>query len=281
VGSEGEFSTPLLPAGSKLPEFYGISKNELEERQSLADKLRAVLSDNRLVEYRPAEFGIDRLPAAGSPYDSVAGIKQEEVPEAVASPLGPGANRPSMSDTDATSERSAPGKANIVGFSAEPEAEFAKRQALDSQLAFDELNEARSGAYGDTAGSGVSDDALSDDKGVRERDNALPRVTDLKLDEAYQKKSVDLEQAQMQQHKASSRPESPTRITRKEKISVPEPVTLTAGERADDLGGVPELRISTFESEINPLEFSLLDSGHLFCSVKSGERVNVMYRVCS
>ena len=281
VGSEGEFSTPLLPTGSKSPEFYGISKNELEQRRSLADKLRAVLSDNRLVEYRPSEFGIDSQGAADAPYDSVAGIKQEEVPGVVASPLSPGVNMPSMSDTDATLERSTPGKANKVGFSAESEAEFTKRQALDSQLAFDELNEARSGAYGDTAESGAYDDALAQgkdkakDKGVRERNNALPRVTDLKLDEAYQKKSADLELAQRQQQKVSSRPESPARITRKEKISVAESVAQMAGERDDDSAGESELRISTFESEIDPLEFNLLDSGHfvLFRKVwREGER---------
>ncbi len=275
VGSEGEFSTPLLPTGSQSPDFYGISKNELEQRRSLADKLRAVLSDNRLVEYRPAESGIDGRVAADSPYDSVAGIKQEEVPEAVASPLNPGANKPAMSEREATLERSASGKANIVGFSAESKTGIAKRQTLDSQLAFDELNEARSGAYGDMPGSAASDDTLTDAKGGREREIALARVADLKLDEAYQKKSADLEIAQRQQQKASSRPESPARITRKEKISVPEPITRMAGERDDDSAGASELRISTFESEIDPLEFNLLDSGHfvLFRKVwREGER---------
>ena len=279
VGSEGEFSTPLLPTGSISPEFYGISKNELEQRRSLADKLRAVLSDNQLVEYRPSGFGIDGQGAADAPNDSVTAIKQEEMPAVVESPLSPGANMPSMSDTEATLERSTAGKANKVGFSAEREAELTKRQAPNSQLAFDELKEARSGAYSDTAETGAFDDALAQDKrkdkGVRERDNALPKVTDLKLDEAYQKKSADLELAQRQQQKAGGQPESPARITRKEKISVPESVAQLAGERDDDSAGKPELRISTFESEIDPLDFSLLDSGHfvLFRKVwREGER---------
>lgn len=262
VGSEGEFSTPLLPTGSQSPEFYGISKNELEQRRSLADKLRTVLSDNRLVEYRPAEPGIDGRVAADSPYDSIAGIKQEEVPEAVSSPLSPGANEPAKLEKEATLERSTSRKADIVGFSIESTTGIAKRQALDSQLAFDELNDTRSGADGDMAGLGASADTLTDARGVRERDNALPKVTDLKLDKAYQKKSADLEMAQRQEQKAGSRPDFPARITRKEKISVPEPITRIAGERDDDSGAEAELRISTFESEIDPLEFSLLGSGH-------------------
>jgi signal transduction histidine kinase len=60
-----------------------------------------------------------------------------------------------------------------------------------------------------------------------------------------------------------------------EQIAIPEPAQLDVSEPLANVAGPSELRISTFESEVDPFEFSLLDSGHfvLFRKVwRDGER---------
>lgn len=54
------------------------------------------------------------------------------------------------------------------------------------------------------------------------------------------------------------------RKKRTEQSALPEPVALEADQQAiTNVAGLTDLRINTFESEIDPFEFSLLDSGHL------------------
>ena len=95
--------------------------------------------------------------------------------------------------------------------------------------------------------------------------SALGRVEDLKLDYRYQYRSAD------DSGRALSSPAPATKRMRKERTALPEPLdesgsALPAGARQgiaaspSQTGG--KIRIRTFESEIDPLEFSLLDSGH-------------------
>ena len=94
----------------------------------------------------------------------------------------------------------------------------------------------------------------------------LGRVEDLKLDYRYQYRSADDSGREL-----SSPAPAAARRMRKERTALPEPL----GESGSALSGraLPggttsssppggEIRIRTFESEIDPFEFSLLDSGH-------------------
>ena len=107
----------------------------------------------------------------------------------------------------------------------------------------------------------------------------LGRVEDLKLDDRYQSEAADEVQRQIM----SEAPVAAKRA-RKERSALPEPAddsgtTFFEGAREAD-APVPsrlksEIRIRTFESEIDPFEFSLLDSGHfvLFRKVwRNGQR---------
>jgi signal transduction histidine kinase len=108
-----------------------------------------------------------------------------------------------------------------------------------------------------------------------ERQNTIGKVSDLKLDEDLQKKSESLERAQEQQRQEISRDYAPSRAKRREQIALPESVPSADREEITNVAGPTDLRINTFESEIDPLEFSLLDSGHfvLFRNVwREGER---------
>ena len=154
--------------------------------------------------------------------------------------------------------------------------EYIDLDADSSQLAFDALNEAPSRAYRGLAKAedeGAAASPMVEE--AREQENKLGRVADLKLDSAYQEKSAELELAQKRSAKTKVRPEVAARVTRKEQISIPEPVAQAPGEFDDSAGSRSDLRINTFESEIDPLEFSLLNSGHfvLYRKVwRGGER---------
>ena len=107
----------------------------------------------------------------------------------------------------------------------------------------------------------------------------LGRVEDLKLDYRYQSESADESSA-----RSRARRPSHAKRARKERSALPEPAdesgtTLFEGAREADTPAQSrlksEIRIRTFESEIDPFEFSLLDSGHfvLFRKVwRDGQR---------
>lgn len=210
VDMDGGFTTPMLPAGSKTAESYGISNIEYRERQALADRIRVVLSENRLVE--------DRLNEA------------------------------------------------------------IERQDLDSQMAFDDLKALPAGTRSPAAESNNPQALMAEAEESPERDTNLGRVADLNLNAAYQKRSADLEQAQQSATMESAKADYGARATRKEKISLALPAASAvqaSGTPDEVLRDTSDLRISTFESEIDPLEFSLLNSGHfvLFRKVwRDGER---------
>jgi len=128
----------------------------------------------------------------------------------------------------------------------------------DSQQNFDELNQPRKGAP------------------LELRFNRIGKVSDLKLDANLQKKSEEIEREDIQeQASADGFAYSPSRSKRREQIALPESVVNTGGEILANVAMPTDLRINTFESEIDPFEFSLLDSGHfvLFRKVwRDGER---------
>ena len=101
----------------------------------------------------------------------------------------------------------------------------------------------------------------------KERLNTLGKVADLKLNPAYQKKSEVAEQLlQEGQGRDEASVDAPGRAKRREQIALPESAAVASmpatAQPVANLAGPVDLRISTFESEIDPLEFSLLDSGH-------------------
>ncbi len=107
----------------------------------------------------------------------------------------------------------------------------------------------------------------------------LGRVEDLKLDSRYRLESADAAGRQV-----ASEVTVTGKRARKERSALPEPAdAAAAGSFAATPGAdapapsrlAREIRIRTFESEIDPFEFSLLDSGHfvLFRKVwRDGQR---------
>ena len=219
VGTEGEFSTPLLPSNNSPPNYSRISNAQYQQRRALAEQLRSVLSNNQLVAHRAA------APAAA--------IRPEQ---------------------------------EVTG---------GLRQTPSSQSAFDKLNESRSSSYPGRETSIDSDSNAVEADQPPQQDYGMGWVADLKLDSAYQKKSANLEMAEQKAKNIPAPSDYPTRLSRKEQISLPEPVSEVARESVDRPDANNGSRIRTFESEVDPLQFSLLDSGHfvLFRTVwREGER---------
>jgi signal transduction histidine kinase len=107
-------------------------------------------------------------------------------------------------------------------------------------------------------------------------DELSQRQNTLSYNEPLDMKSEDAEQeVPVQQGLAGEFESSPGRSKRREQIALPESAQPAEEELFANLAVPSSLRISTFESEIDPLEFSLLDSGHfvLYRKVwRDGER---------
>lgn len=229
VDTRGLFSTPLLPQAE--PAVYGVVGDELARRRGLAERLRRILSQNRLVT--AGEAGAARVKAM--------------------------APRPEGDDR-------MPAGASAAFADDEPVAESAVDQAgapmpperMPAQAAFDRLNQ----------GS-----ARQAPKRGRERvAGNLGRVEELKLEQRFSGAPA----AAPQRRIAEKRAPMLEKHVRRERSALPEPRAAVArGIREAEAPLHSAIRIRTFESEIDPFEFSLLDSGHfvLYRKVwRDGER---------
>lgn len=236
IDPEGHFSSPILPDSGADPADFGIDATDWASRAELAGELQRILSDNALVR--------DRVIAAG-------------VEEAAISKAAVQAGARTVDDT-ISSPAAAPAEAEV------DEREQAGKQANNvesyAQQAFDELNQAPQATA--TMRLEPPDAARTESAGEAQRTNRFGRVTDLALDDVLEKKS----EALLRDSDAGTSVDAmdmPTvnRERRVEKESLPpapaaESVSLSApADRTSP--------ITTFESEVDPYEFSLLDSGHL------------------
>jgi signal transduction histidine kinase len=295
VDSDGSFSTPLLPPEGADAEQLGIGDVEYNNRLQLAQEIQTVLADNRLVQAR-AELGLRRdlnLAPATAEEDLEAGEKEADEPDYLISrsrQLEPGAEleAPAAQPAAASAQiaeavaggfldETSADKDAVDEFEAKQQAAVASEDAAYSQQVFDQLNELQAD---NSAASGVIgiqqfDTGTGENQSEIERLNTIGKVSDLKLDADLQKKSESLERAQEEQRLDDGRAYAPSRAKRREQIALPESAPPADREAIANVAGPTDLRINTFESEIDPLEFSLLDSGHfvLFRNVwRDGER---------
>jgi len=260
VDSDGAFSTPILPADDSNPLELGIGNEDFTDRSRLAERLQVILVDNRLVKSKARKLQAPPdanlvVPAAAAPSPGTVLEEEKEVVDSISIQTS-------------------------AQLAADPE------PAADdySQQVFDQLNMPRKDAPAELgrassgdAGMLEMDEVAKEPSTEEERQNANGKVADLKLDSSLQKKSED---AEVSSPASSSIPGRRTvareRAKRLEQSTSIETVGSSAIEGAfADEDVSRDIRISTFESEIDPLEFSLLDSGHivLFRKVwRDGER---------
>jgi two-component system, OmpR family, phosphate regulon sensor histidine kinase PhoR len=160
----------------------------------------------------------------------------------------------SGSTTSVSSERMQEPDALMPPDSRVAPAAFADRRRVAGQAAFDALSAQRDA---DSAPPEADDRSpVTEPAGEISSTHARTKVTDLGFESPFNDKREEQFQS------AASQPQATiVRATRTEQSMLPETHALAAAAPK----GVSEplqLRIDTFESEIDPLEFSLLDSGH-------------------
>lgn len=293
VDSDGAFSTPLLPPEGTAAEKLGIGTAEYDARLRLARDIQAVLADNRLVKPRTdVALRRDLQPEPEEPQvQREAGAKDEEEHLVTASRAREVRSASESEAAPAPAEQSA---ARLEEDIAEPESDgmFADNDAIDrmaasrsvsaahletgySQKAFDELKQQRAAppVRVDDAGSADAGGRAGDAPDENEGRNTIGKVADLQLDAGLQKKSESVERALEEVQLEADAVKD--RGKRREQIALPETAPAPDRQTITNVAGPTDLRISTFESEIDPLDFSLLDSGHfvLFRNVwREGER---------
>ncbi|MES9815503.1 MAG: HAMP domain-containing sensor histidine kinase [Candidatus Thiodiazotropha sp.] len=230
VDSEGVFKTPLLPDSALTASEYGIQADELVQRRELADRLRAILGENRLVRAEQHQDRENEL--------TEAMITPEEVP--LSDSTG------SLYTSGRESRRIRDRK--IIDEGDKASGDYAINQEIAAgQAVFDRLSEQKA----DRPSKALTGS------------NILGRVEDLQLDSSFEAAQAPMRQQRMAP-KAKAGPAK--RAPRKERSALPEPqspATQAATMTAPPLSKPAPLRIRTFESEIDPFEMSLLDSGHI------------------
>ena len=245
VDSDGAFTTPLVPPVGTVASSYGLSAAELDQRQALQQRIEQILSRNSLVQERETGRLAGRTVATVALQEKATRRdKQEGDAAPVASGDRDAMEQLTLDDSDVPLDEEMPG-----------------------QAAFDRLNTAATPREKEKKQQAAS---------------TLGRVEDLKLDDRYQFEVDDEPQRQVTSNKSSVA----AKRVRKERSALPEPsaesgIGFFAGGREADAPAMDasrlqnEIRIRTFESEIDPFEFSLLDSGHfvLFRKVwRDGQR---------
>ncbi|MGB5305774.1 MAG: histidine kinase dimerization/phospho-acceptor domain-containing protein, partial [Gammaproteobacteria bacterium] len=230
VDTRGAFTTPLVPPAGTAASTYGISATELEQRLALQRQIGRILSRNRLVQDSATGMDagrvatVDALHARTARRDRQAGLARDDDAPA----------RPALDDR-AVAAPAEMSEARVQG-----------------QAAFDRLNKAA---------------APREQEQKQQAASSLGRVEDLQLDYRYQSEST----AASRHEAATSKAPGVAKRARKERSALPEPAAETgaavfSGARQADAPALPrlpdEIRIRTFESEIDPFEFSRLDSGH-------------------
>lgn len=253
VDADGGFSTPLLPRAT-LPEArFEPSPQTRAGRAAVEGRIRSILSANRLVSGRAPRVAVQ--PDAASSvsetplsYDSADTFSEHDADLAAAGAAP--ASTPLAGSSGASPEPDTEQKKARVG--AGNEDDLRGPPPALPQAAFDRLTRA--------------DDPSSRRK--QELPGTLGRLDDLKLAVPY----AVPEEAQPERSAANAGRDMPKkRAVRKEReVAVPgsqahvERPVRQREQRAGAGGADVEetLPISTFESELDPFELSLLDSGH-------------------
>ena len=226
VDAQGVFSTPLLPQSKAAPTAYGIGMQELQQREVLADRIRQILSDNRLVQAGETQIAAGKRTVVDR--RQLQALRRDR-------PAEPGA-KGAGADKDIMERLALDDSATML------EQESAEEQ-MPAQAAFDQLNEA----------------PTRREQKKQKFTRTLGRVEELKLDYRYQDKSAVGVAGQV----VSKTAPVLAKRARKERSALPEPLAFDSTPKSEaHAPKTSDVRIRTFESEIDPFEVSLLDSGH-------------------
>lgn len=225
VDSEGQLATPTVPQASASS--YGIAAPELRQRVALEDQIREILNENRLV--KKTDDGLDKAASMQSVGEASKDVLAAEEAEM-------------MVEESVVSSLSAPASAESTD------------SRLQGQLVFDQLKSRKK--------ANILEQDLPADPG---------RVDDLKRE-----LSDEVARTLRSDQPIEAKKQKAGKLARKETSILPETVPVLSFSNDLDSAGLADeevvvagllqkqqtIRIRTFETEIDPMEFSLLDSGH-------------------
>jgi signal transduction histidine kinase len=265
VDAAGKLNTPLLPISVNTANRYGISEQEQQQRLALQNSIQQILAENNLVQSsQPAQAPIAEKQNA----DPQLAIDELEADAAYKFSKDRLSKSGSRQDKDALLENKSKEFGATAKQSAAPAASLPAMQEeqIQGQAVFDQLNQLA---------------IRTKHKTKQEAGKSLGRVEDLKLDDRYRAIQTPVSKKQSREH--VKREFSTEKHARKELNTLPEtvlsdrvisadaakPSRLAVSEQASTSTksalleqAQSQIRIRTFESEIDPFEFSLLDSGH-------------------
>jgi signal transduction histidine kinase len=231
----GRFSTPLVPDESTAPEEYGLTADEFALRQQSATELRQILAENSLVggrttAARPAAKALPEAPAADEAF------------------------------ADREADDAASGLFSRVVRLEEQEAEPESAESDDfymEQRVFDQLNAPVATPRAEMPASPLEKSVQPSRQANNSPDYG--KVQDLNLDDALQRKDED--QKRQTADLSEARENFANVEDRKRRVET----SVQTASPAPAIGGLSgeSVAITAFESEIDPYQFSMLDSGHL------------------
>jgi len=246
IDADGNFSTPLLPPSNLTSGEVGLDPAEYSQRKNLARDIQEILAQNELVRDRGLPGG--RLEAELD--DSPASAR---LSPSISLQASDGYISPAPADADAFTDETAIARENAAD---DPLATVAN--PFYSQQRFDDLN------LPSKKQVASSESAAHEDRPAQAIDNiqSTAFVSDLPLNEELQKKSEDFgRQITEQEAENKERTEkADNRVRRQKDLAVDDLLESVSRGQVSVAG---RRTITAFESEIDPYEFSLLDSGHL------------------
>ena len=247
VDASGRLRTPTVPETDASA--YGISASELQLRAQLAGRIRGILGENRLVGKSDESTNIGATKGAAAAARSPA----------------------SEESLEGSPEMMEPADSSLL--SSAPESAFS--QIVSSDMAADETAENDADRLAQSGFDNLSSRKLN---APAASEAATDQVKDLEFEDNYQVAAeaqaiaAEADAAQVAAARAAVEKKTEAKRSRKEKVSLPQAISpsmilqeiATEEEQvvADSLAGQQSIRIETFESEVEPMEFALLDSGH-------------------
>lgn len=222
VDAAGRLLTPFIPEDIEKAGSYGIAEQELSERTALQNRIQQILNENRLVKNQNVAAGKKDKDAR----DNLTGRTDNELVE---------------NEKDAVSHDLSIGDSELE--------KPATPSASEGQAVFDELKR-------------IS-------PGKSKQENKLGRLEDIKLRQTFQKEAAHLQHEESNKKTLKTTPKK----ARTEQSALPESIRRAKKSSVYGLEeshlpitsvvqpAVKSLRIRTFESAIDPFEFSQLDSG--------------------
>jgi len=258
IDPQGRFTTPLIPVPVELASQYGISSKEVQNRLDAQRKVQNILTSNDLLTER------FELPTPSLSYESRSRVADKKEVESSLESVSPPIVTEHRSQQN---EASAPYQSDLI-FDDNNLAQKTRKTTVTpelaaSQSAFDEISQ-QNALPTKARKSGSSNE------------RSLGRIDDLELDPRYaaqiakreDEKKAKVKQDSMKGNQGSVA-DAVTKKTGERKISreagVIEEAAVIAPETAvpadKSISSRPSIKI--FANEIDPIELTLLDSGHL------------------